>query len=228
MERIRERSDASLDSVIGAECLRWYPEMGLGYFPVKTGIQPYNADYFERYAKQADSDIGRRLMRARVDFVARHHGGPLCDIGIGAGAFVTLRNRHSMPTYGYDVNPAGLEWLEARGLFVDPHLVPQTALSFWDVLEHIHDFRSILAQAKKFVFVSLPIFRDANHVLVSKHYRRDEHCWYFTHDGFLAVMYSLGFRLVEHNKQESEIGREDIESFAFRRLENDFDGRSAL
>ena len=72
------------------------------------------------------------------------------------------------------------------------------------MLEHIPDFQPLLANVREWVFVSLPIFRDAEHVLRSKHFRPEEHCWYFTRDGLVYAMKMCGFALVSESKVETE------------------------
>ena len=194
----------------------WWPEIGVGYFPVAAGTAPYDRDYFNRFDRDARTDLGKALMRARVKFVERHHRGSLIDIGIGCGAFIEARGNHRM-TYGYDVNPAGIEWLEQRGLFINPYFVSFDAASFWDVLEHISDFGPLLDNVRSWLFLSLPIFYSADHALASKHFRPIEHYWYFTRGGLIHVMQKCGFELVSESNVETELGREDIGTFAFRR-----------
>lgn len=207
----------ALRDQLASRRLTWWPELGVGFYPVEAGAAPYDAAYFERYSRQAATEIGRALMRSRSDFVARHWKGALVDIGIGSGAFIEARRASELPTFGWDVNPMGMAWLNARCLAVNPYALPVAAISLWDVLEHIEDFRPLLAQVQRFVFVSLPVFTGAGHVLTSKHFRRDEHCWYFTALGLIGVMAGLGFDCVEHHDEETRIGREDIQSFAFQR-----------
>jgi hypothetical protein len=197
--------------------LTWWPQLGIGYYPVEAGLAPYDQDYFDRFDRNARTDLGRALMRARVEFVERHYRGPLIDVGIGSGAFIELRRERRRTTYGYDVNPIGIEWLEQRMLLVDPYLVSFDAMTLWDVLEHIPDFQSLLANVRDWLFLSLPIFRDAEHALRSKHFRPDEHCWYFTRDGLVTAMNMCGFALVSESAVETDLGREDIGTFAFRR-----------
>jgi Methyltransferase domain len=156
-------------------------------------------------------------MQARCNFVEQHYRGALVDVGIGSGAFIEARRSRHRTTYGYDVNPAGLAWLEQRMLLVDPHLVSFDAVTLWDVLEHIPDFQSLLANVKDWVFTSLPIFRDAEHALGSKHFKPEEHYWFFSRDGLVFAMKLCGFALVSESKVETELGREDIGTFAFRR-----------
>jgi Methyltransferase domain len=150
-------------------------------------------------------------MQSRVDFVARHYDGFLCDVGIGSGAFIELRGN----ACGYDVCSAAIEWLRTRNLLVDPYRIAMPAISLWDVLEHIPEFWRLLRNVDQWLFVSLPIFTDARHALRSKHFRPDEHCWYWTRDGLVQMMRCLGFYLVEENDSETKLGREDIGSFAF-------------
>jgi len=198
-------------------CLTWWLQHGIGYYPVEAGHAPYDQDYFDNFERNAQTELGRALMQARFNFVERHYRGTLIDVGIGSGAFVELRNQRRRSTYGYDVNPAGLAWLEQRMLLVDPYLVSFDAVTLWDVLEHIPDFQSLLANVREWVFVSLPIFRDAEHALRSKHFKPEEHCWFFSRDGLVFAMDICGFALVSENKMETELGREDIGTFAFRR-----------
>jgi len=68
-------------------------------------------------------------------------------------------------------------------------------------------------------FVSLPIFRDAHHARTSKHFRPDEHYWYWTRAGFIWFAERCGFSVIEHNTMESLAGREDIETFVLARRE---------
>jgi hypothetical protein len=198
--------------------LIWHPATGIGWYDVKAGTTPYNQDYFEKYRKYSQTELGRKLNSARLDFVARHYRGALCDVGIGCGQFIETRRRdRKQNTYGWDVNPAGMAWLEERNLLVDPYLVKFPAITLWDVLEHIPHFIPLLDNAKEWVFVSLPVFSCREHIEDSKHFRKDEHVWYFTANGLIWLFDQLGFDLAEHNHMETELGREDIDSFAFKR-----------
>lgn len=198
-------------SALAGAGLSWLPVPGIGFLPLSGS--PYDAAYFEKYAGYALTPLGVRLNAARLDMVARHWRGHATDVGIGCGQFVASRPH----TTGFDINPAGVAWLEAAGRFRDPRAGAVDALTFWDSLEHIPDPAPLLANARAWVFVSIPIFRNLPHVLRSKHFRPDEHCWYFTDAGFVAFMAAHGWRLVERNDAESRLGREDIASYAFAR-----------
>jgi hypothetical protein len=192
--------------------LQWLPELGIGYYPVQE--QPYDSKYWQRYREMDNTPVGEQLTTMRIEMVAKHYAGPVVDIGIGGGRFVQDR----ADTYGYDVNPLACEWLEMQSIFWDVYKVSCRAATFWDSLEHIHRPDILLSNVREWVFVSMPIYRDGNHILRSKHFRKDEHCWYFTTRGLERFMAQLGFRCEDADNREQDAGREDITTFAFRRI----------
>lgn len=196
--------------------LVWFPERGLGFYPIdENTVAPYDAHYFARYRQQASSEIGLALNEARIDFVGKHIGREvLLDVGIGSGAFVKARSN----TVGYDINPKAVSWLKQYRSFCNPYYQHTArAMSFWDSLEHILDIERIISRVKEWAFVSIPIFTSAEHCLHSKHFRKDEHYWYFTHEGLVRWFKEQGFQLIEYNDMETKIGREDIGTYAFKR-----------
>lgn len=197
--------------------LIWIEEAGMGYFECDTEGM-YGADYFDRYAEQAETPIGQAIMDARVALVQRFGERTLLDVGIGSGAFLDAWWDAGGFGDGDDVNPAGIEWLEKKGArrrLASGHDV----VCFWDVLEHIRRPEQALAHVKRLAFVSIPIFTDAAHVLRSKHFRPSEHFFYFSRRGFIAFAESCGFRVVYAGADETLLGREDIETFVLERRE---------
>lgn len=217
----------NLPSAAPSVGLVWFSEWDMGYYPViegNNGDSVYNEAYFQKYKEYDATDLGRHLTHARLSLVDRWcRHDPVIDVGIGAGAFVDMRNRGA-PTFGWDVNPVAIEWLEQRELLLDPTQIwpagrgNKMGMTFWDSLEHIKEPDLMLRNAE-WVFCSLPIFRDQRHVLSSKHFRRDEHCWYWTREGLITWMAQRNFACREHNTMESLLGREDIHSFAFARMQ---------
>lgn len=194
--------------------LVWNKEAGIGFYPVSKS--EYGAEYWKKYQEYRNSPIALNLIKERIGLVQRHHGNEsLIDIGIGSGHFLERRGGQ---TYGYDVNPMGIQWLLDRGVWWDPYFKDPAAISCWDSLEHIERPCDLLSRVSKFVFVSIPIFRNRDHVLTSKHFKPKEHFWYFTEAGFEGWMRRLGFEILEKNTFESELGREDIKTFAFMRV----------
>lgn len=199
--------------------LLWLPELGIGYLGIPPTPGLYGASYWQKYLAYDQTDLGIELTEARLAFVLRHWHGPLVDVGIGGGLFLRSHNgatgEHSA---GWDVNPEAIKWLHDAGLLRDPRHAPVAAATMWDSIEHMEDPCEVLDQVEGWAFISTPIYRDGEHARQSKHYRPGEHIWYFTARGLVGFMLRAGFELIEHNSIESDLGREDIGSFAFRRV----------
>ena len=198
-------------SELAFEKLQWLPELGIGYFPVTES--PYDQAYFDKYASYEGTVIEKALNEARVRFVKQHYSGWVVDIGLGSGTFVKAHGK----AYGYDINPAGVQWLKERNLYVEPRNI--VAATFWDSFEHIENPADILDAVSDWAFMSIPLFDCHTHVMRSKHYRKDEHFWYFTYNGICKFMELHGFEFVDFSRMETEVGREDIGTFAFKRPE---------
>jgi len=181
-----------------------------------VNIEPrqYGLDYFKKYVDYANTPMGEKLTQARIDFVNRTHKGELLDVGVGSGHFVMHREK----TFGFDINETAVKLLQSLGLYEDIH-DPFEAYSFFDSFEHIEDPSPLLREMGKgtLIFLSIPMFRDVQHALNSKHFRRDEHYWYFTPHGLIRYMLDHGFVCVDVDNFEIRTGREDIMSFAFRK-----------
>jgi len=198
-----------------ASLLVWDETKGLGFFPViENGV--YGSNYWKQYVKYRESPIAEKLMLARCNLVDRHVGSdPAVDIGIGSGHFIEKRGKGL--TFGYDVNPLAIRWLLDRDLWWDPFHRNPVNVSCWDSLEHMARPSRFIECVRSCLFLSVPIFDDRDHVLRSKHFKPQEHYWYWTRHGLEQWMLDLGFVMVEHNEMESELGREDIGTFVFRR-----------
>lgn len=195
--------------------LVWLPECGMGRLRVQEA--PYDGAYFEKYQRYAATEMGRRITAKRVDLVRRYTDRHVIDVGIGSGDFILARMGW---TWGYDVNPAGIAWLHGMGRWCDPYTAPVESLSLWDTLEHIPNPSALLERVMHFVFVSLPIVPGGGPPPLDwRHLRRDEHCWYWTDAGFRSWLGAQGFRCVEANRMETELGRLDIGTFVFKREE---------
>ena len=196
--------------------LIWLEEAGVGYFECDTtGV--YDQAYFDRYAAQADTEIGGDIMSARVRLCERYGVRLLLDVGIGSGAFLQEWWGCGGGGWGDDINPAGIAWLENQNKRRHLSACAHPNVTFWDVLEHFRDPREALQHVGELAFVSIPIFNDAGHVLRSRHYRKTEHFFYFTRAGFIRFAEGQGFRVLECNNMESLLGREDIETFVLQR-----------
>lgn len=205
-------------SEIVKETLVWFPEANIGYSLPGESIV-YDDEYFNQYLEREDSETGRKLNDFRSELVNRYTKGRILDVGIGNGAFIKNRGN----CWGYDVNPKGVEWLKRRNRFLNPYeegldYEGIAGITFFDSLEHImHPSKLLERVGGQIVFVSIPIFNNLVHLLASKHFKRNEHIYYFTIDSFVNYMSSLGFKWLEFSNQEITCGREDIYTFVFKR-----------
>lgn len=179
----------------------------------------YDEQYYQNYVGREGTDIAKKLNQARVGLTEKYCKSSLLDVGIGSGEFIKSSR---LKVYGFDINPCGVDWLQERGLFLDPYQSPPAhveGFTLWDTLEHIPDpaklFDSVLVG--KYAFVSLPTFEEVLKVKESKHYKPNEHYYYFTVPGLIKYMRDYGFVYLEHNDHETKAGREGITAFVFRK-----------
>ncbi|HHJ1397650.1 TPA: methyltransferase domain-containing protein [Pseudomonas aeruginosa] len=172
----------------------------------------YTGPYFEKYQALDATPMGTALTTARVDMVRRHFDGEVLDVGIGGGRFVVESGGK-----GFDVNEEAVQWLKSRNAYADPYK-GVAAITCWDSLEHVPDPETLVRSVGEWVFVSMPVYMSQYDCLRSKHYKPGEHLYYWTQNGLIAWFARHGFGCVEINERESELGREGITSFAFRRF----------
>ena len=198
------------------ELLKWDEKKKLGFYPAKETW--YDTAYFNASIKNSESQIAKELNDFRTSLVNFYTKGLILDFGAGCGQFIHWRKN----CLGYDICSLAEAKLRKEALFFNPYEEDLDkynieGITFFDVLEHLKQPKEILERIKKqYVFISLPIFRDKAHVLASKHFK-PEHYWYFTHSSFCAFIKECGFRLLDCRNDETVCGREDIQTFVFRR-----------
>ena len=205
--------------------LIWLPELEIGYFPVYYNPStPYNDEYFDKYVRYESNKMCKRLNEFRVNLVNKYTKGLILDIGIGCGTFIKQRGN----CLGYDICEKAIRSLKKEGLFYNPYHHANfdakgiEGITFFDSLEHIKNPEKILSKIKKqFVFISIPIFRDVDHLLKSKHLKKDEHRYYFTDYSIVQYMRYYGFNLIESMDNEIKCGREDIYTYVFKGIKGD-------
>jgi SAM-dependent methyltransferase len=225
------------------DLLSWNNELGYGFYPVDQKEWPYDEAYRAKYEKMAVLPMAKRLNHHRVSLalyaasLSQKTGNGIAttyiDIGPGDGAFMRELSK-ALPdgedfVYGFDVNPAMVQILREDFRYAMPGTATAfegwngddraniwSVMTFWDSFEHIHRPDKTVTHAIS-VAMSIPIFRNRAHVLESKHFRPDEHVWYFTHEGIITFMKKCGFKCVSCDEAETKIGREDILSYVFTR-----------
>lgn len=199
--------------------LNWCFKDGIMYQRDLSRSVEYGKDYFEKYVRYENTDMARKLNKSRNELTAKYCES-LVDIGIGSGEFI---KSSGIRVFGYDINPVGIRWLRQRRIYVDPYAsMPNVGgLTFWDSLEHIPHPSALLKKMRPNMkaFISLPIFNDLTKLRQSKHYRPNEHFYYFSASGLVAYMQRLNFKLLEVSDFETQAGREDILTFVFEQLD---------
>lgn len=200
--------------------LRLNFQQGWAYQIHPNPIQ-YDKNYFEKYVSYETNSIGSKLNEFRCNLVEKYVESVL-DVGIGSGFFL---KKVKVKKLGYDINPYGVDWLKENNIFFNPyenncdHI---EGFSFWDVLEHLENPNELLNKVKphSYVFLSIPIFDNLEKIHLSRHWRPDEHLYYFTMNGLLNFMNLSGFDCLELRPDESLLGRENIFSFVFQKRGN--------
>lgn len=193
--------------------LCWYPSKGVGYLEPDADFH-YDEAYAEEYRRRGDTQIGRSLNLYRTELVEEFDKGPVLDFGCGTGDFI--RTRGVARTFGYDVIESTVSWLLKENLYRTPWDF-DGSVTFWDSLEHLLEPEKVLSTIKGHLFISMPTYRDYDDVLRSKHFKPNEHIWYWTDWGLMKWVESVGFEFLKSTWGESDLGREGIQSFVFKR-----------
>lgn len=212
-----------MDPVIGTYTFVPFDELnycidhGIMYQRDMSMSVAYDKDYFERYVRYSKGEIATPLNEGRCAVTAKYCDS-LLDIGVGSGEFIMASG---LRVFGFDINPVGVRWLRQEGLYRDPYAeMPAVGgLTFWDAIEHIPEPSKLLSLMRPgmYAFISIPIFSDLTRLKRSKHYKPNEHYYYYTVGGMVCFMVDNGFVLVEMSDQETRAGREDILTFVFRK-----------
>lgn len=182
----------------------------------------YDREYFEKYKLYEITNMGEKLNRARVEIVKNAcRNMKIIDIGVGCGTFIKHALASDLDIRGYDINPCAVHWLVKSCLYEDVYKTEESfrCFTFWDSLEHIPDPQKIFEKISigSYVFVSIPIFEDLKDIKQSKHYRPNEHYYYFTNNGILRWFKNHNMRLMGIYDFEEKLGRENIKTFMFEK-----------
>ena len=200
------------------EELNWCIEKEVMYQRDMRASVDYDEEYYKKYIGYENTNIAKGINKGRSD-ITKKYCNAILDIGIGSGEFI---KNSTIKTYGFDINEVAIKWLKDNDIFIDPYRsIPDDieGLCFWDSMEHIPEPSNLLEKIKKnvYLFVSMPIFYDLFKVKESKHYRPNEHYYYFTSFGLISYMNDLNFKIIEMQDFETQSGREDIKTFVFKK-----------
>lgn len=197
--------------------LSWCQKEGIMYQTDMRQSVPYDIEYYNKYVQMESTPIAKALNCGRVTLTEKYCNS-LLDIGIGAGTFI---KSFSGTAFGFDINPTAVAWLHANNIFCNPYkqMPDVSGLCFWDSLEHIPAPSELLTLMRngQYAFVSIPIIADLTKIKQNKHYKPDEHYYYFTQEGLIRYMHDSGFDLIEVTDYETQAGRESILTFVFKK-----------
>lgn len=198
--------------------LNYCYENGIMYQRDMSVSVDYAEEYYKKYVSYENTEISKKINQARKN-ITEKYCKTILDIGIGSGEFI---KESDIKVYGFDINPLAIDWLTEKRLFIDPYIeMPEVdGLTFWDSLEHIPEPSDILSLVLKnqYVFVSMPIFDNLMNLKKNKHYRPNEHYYYFTLNGIISYFKDLDFDCLEISDFEICAGRENIFTFVFQKL----------
>lgn len=189
----------------------------------------YTEEYFNHFKSLENTESAYKINMGRHKLIDEYYdSNNIVDIGIGSGDFI--RTAGNLTIYGYDISGKSRQYLLDNGRFFDIHSkrAPYDRISiftFWDSLEHI-EFKNQGVLLKRmaigtYIFVSMPIMTDIMKIKGSKHYKPNEHIYYFTMTGFQDYMSKFGFMCMKIQDFEIKAGREDVYTFVFNKTSNE-------
>ena len=190
---------------------------------------PITEDYSNKYldkfkAYKENACMNSAINEARCELVSIYAGlEQVLDIGCGNMDFMALYHTKNCPLiYGYDVIPDTVKALQVLKAYVNPYhdyIGNISVITMFDVLEHIADIDALLDKmpALSYIITSIPIYESLDDIKDSPHYRPGEHIWYFTDAGIKSLMNCNDYKYIESTDIETDIGRQDIRTYVFRK-----------
>jgi len=160
----------------------------------------YDKAYYLKYVKQAKSKLGKNIYKTRWKLITKYiKNGAILDFGCGPGAF-NKAGPDNFSKYGYDINPYCRFEKFPKVKFWD-------IVTFWDSLEHTPDFYGIIKKLNpKWIFLSCPNLESVKIPITQwKHYRPEEHLYYFDRHSLKVILELLGYQIVEINYDEGKL-----------------------
>lgn len=167
----------------------------------------YNLEYFEKMLRQ-NSKTAEEISDIRWQWIQTIGPKTVLDYGSGCGFFRAFRPE-GVEVNSYDVGPYPQTGIDLKLYDV---------VCFWDVFEHIDDFRLIepILALSKHVALSIPVKPDMKNYLDWKHFKPSEHLHYWTQETLIFFFKKYGYNLIKLGTPECP-PREDIVSFLFGR-----------
>ena len=181
----------------------------------------YTTTYFNHYRNLENTVMDLKITNERIKLVKKYSSDIVCDFGIGCGSFISKMKKN---IFGYDINPIGINWLKENKIYINPYCDDHNHIkcwTLWDVLEHLKnpfDFLKII-NPNDFLFLSIPIFNSFSNLSKNKHFKPNEHLFYYKEEGLIKLCKNMNFILLESDNIETELGRENIKRYVFQKKE---------
>jgi hypothetical protein len=153
----------------------------------------YDLEYYENMLRQY-SATAEQICKIRWEWISEADPKTVLDYGCGCGWFRAWRPK-GVEVHTYDIGGYPQTGIELKMYDV---------VCFWDVLEHILDFRNIepILALSRYVAATIPLVTDDIELYQSKHFKPSEHLHFYKKETLDALMKRYGFELVKKGTPE--------------------------
>jgi hypothetical protein len=166
----------------------------------------YEYTYNEKYDKYGIKNDQLSFLRlGYILGVLEKKPQNILDIGYGNGAFLKACNKTIQKTYGYDISPYPVpKNTERINTIFDLEF---ECVTLFDCLEHWENIYELKKIKSKYIIISVPELHNftEKEFLGWRHYRQNEHIWYFTKYGLANFMKKIGYKLINSSNIEDTI-----------------------
>ena len=190
-------------------------DCGLAYLcprPTETEIAEY---YPESVVEHNASSEPNHFATAEADIVLRYQTNPgkILDVGCACGYFLSAMRKHGWRAEGVEPDPGAACRAEASGFSVKRGFLTRTdfnegefdSVTFWSVLEHLHDPASALGIVREilkpsgYLYLGLPNFNSIERILFQKRWFGldiPRHLYHFDPQSIRRILANAGFRVI--------------------------------
>ena len=180
---------------------------------ISSSLKPdstiYLQDYMSKYKHYENTDIGKNILKVRMDMVLgnvdKKDRKKILDFGCATGVFIDECRQYFDKCIGFDINPYSKRFNYIENLFDD-----FSVCTFWDSLEHIKNPKKVLVGLDpKYVFICTPSTDDIEleNILSWRHYRPREHIHLFNEHSLTKFLDECGYKIKDVNYEESSVRR---------------------
>ena len=186
-----------------------------------TNLIPYEDEYFKNYVNLKNTNISKKLNNFRTKISSKYaKTGMILDVGVGSGEFI---QKSKNKVFGFDINPNGIKWLKDENKYLNPYtddISKIKVFTLWDTLEHMVNPCYFLSLLKKnqIAIITLPIYDNFLRLTLSKHFKKNEHLYYWTNESFEWHMEQNEFKIIECSEEENKCGRQGVKTFVCKKI----------